>query len=62
MMERVLANQEQSSLRNQNVIWDNEIAIQVGDLHVAENVISRSRRIITIPDQMIQETKVILRD
>ena len=44
MLERALDNNIQISLRESNQISSNEVAIQVGDLFVAENIIDKTRR------------------
>ncbi len=44
MLERALDNNVQISLRESNQISSNEVAIQVGDLFVAENIIDKTRR------------------
>ena len=44
MLERPLDNTIQISLRESNQISSNEVAIQIGDLFVAENIIDKSRR------------------
>ena len=45
--ENVLPTAQQGQLRTGGVIQSDEVAIQVGDLLVAENVVSRARRVIT---------------
>jgi hypothetical protein len=45
--ENVLPTAQQGQLRAGGVIQSDEVAIQVGDLLVAENVVSRARRVIT---------------
>tara|TARA_R110002060_G_scaffold58038_1_gene68145 strand:- start:93 stop:284 length:192 start_codon:yes stop_codon:yes gene_type:complete len=50
----------QRELRSQGTINESEVAIKVGDLYVAQNVITGTRRPISI-DQTVTETKQILR-
>ena len=45
--ESVLPTVQQTELRARGVIQKSEVAIQVGDLLIAENVVSRARRVIT---------------
>lgn len=45
--ESVLPTVQQSQLRSGGVIQADEVAIQVGDLLIAENVVNRARRVIT---------------
>jgi hypothetical protein len=47
-MELILSGKEIDSLRSNNVIGDHEIAIRVGDVIIAENLITRQRRVITV--------------
>lgn len=49
------------SLRAAGIISENEIAFKIGDLYVAENVLTRSRRNISIPDGVLNERKEVLR-
>ena len=49
------------SLRAAGIITENEIAFKIGDLYVAENVLTRNRRNITIPDSVLNERREILR-
>ncbi len=44
--EKILTNGEIRNLRSQGVISESEIALFVGDLLVAENVLSKERRIL----------------
>jgi hypothetical protein len=59
--ENVLPTSQQSELRSRGVIQKSEVAIQVGDLLVAEDVVSRGRRVITegIP---VNESRKLMRD
>ena len=41
-----IANESQKLLRENNIITDQEIALEQGDLFFAENVITRKRRIL----------------
>ena len=46
VMETHLPDNQQQQLRQRGVIAHDEVAIRVGDLVIAENVISRSRRVV----------------
>jgi|TARA_E500000331_G_C17202328_1_gene689808 hypothetical protein len=48
-MELLLSIDEINSLRSNSVISNHEIAIRLGDVIIAENVITKQRRVIT-PD------------
>lgn len=41
-----IANESQKLLRENNIITDQEIALEQGDLFFAENVVTRNRRIL----------------
>ena len=58
MLERPLDNTVQISLRESNQISSNEVAIQIGDLFVAENIIDKSRRQLDAGSINILLTKV----
>ena len=44
MIETALTREQQTILREKNIITPEEVAFQVGDLYVAENIISKERR------------------
>jgi hypothetical protein len=60
MMEIFMPDRLQS-LRAAGIIGENEIAFKIGDLYVAENVLTRNRRNISIPDSVLNERREILR-
>jgi hypothetical protein len=45
--ESLLPTSQQGQLRSNGVIQTEEVAIQVGDILVAENMVTRTRRVIT---------------
>lgn len=45
----ILEDNIQAQLRNSNVITVDEVAMRIGDLHVAENVLTKERRMINLP-------------
>ena len=47
-METHLPDNQQQQLRQRGVIASDEVAIHAGDLVIAENVISRSRRVVDV--------------
>ena len=59
--ENVLPTVQQAELRSRGVIQNTEVAIQVGDLLVAENVVTRGRRVITEGIQ-VNESRKLMRD
>jgi hypothetical protein len=46
MTEEVLPNNMLNDLRNKSIILENEVALRIGDIYFAENVISKTRRIL----------------
>lgn len=60
-MENALPDVEQKRLRSLGTITESEVAIQVGDLIVAENVVSRERRVINQTNR-VQEGRRVLKD
>ena len=61
-MEVALSDNEQRTLRAEGVINEQEVAIQVGDLIVAENVTTRDRRVVRRVVGSVQEGRRILKD
>lgn len=61
-METALTDNEQRNMRSEGVITEQEIAIQVGDIVVAENVVTRERRVVRKVVGNVQEGRRILKD
>ena len=55
-MNETLDNETQSILREEKIITDNEVAISIGDKYIAENILTKTRRVIHVPQRLI-ETK-----
>ena len=55
-MDQALDNDTQARLRDEKIITENEVAIQIGDKFIAENVISRTRRVIHVPNRLLENT------
>ena len=49
-----LDNDTQRLLREEKIITDNEVAIEIGDKYVAENILTKNRREIYIPGRLIE--------
>jgi hypothetical protein len=45
-MENYLSDEKQSQMRNEGVLTRDEVALRVGDILLAENVLTRERRVI----------------
>jgi len=58
-METYLTDDKQEQMRRQGLLTQDEVAIRVGDITLAENVLTRERRVIT--QQVTNEGRRILR-
>jgi hypothetical protein len=47
-MKNALSSQDQQLLREQNIINQHEVAYKVGDLYIAENILSGNKRTIEV--------------
>ena len=61
-MEVALSDNEQRNLRAEGVITEQEVALQIGDIIVAENVTTRDRRVVRKVVGNVQEGRRILKD
>jgi hypothetical protein len=59
-MEKILSEQQIKDLRDRQIISNQEIAMVVGDLLIAEDVVTRQRRVLEKEQQNITETKRLL--
>jgi len=58
-----LPDKDQQYLRKTGVLKENEVAAKEGDLYVATDVLSGTRRIVTIPQALLENLqRRILRD
>ena len=60
-MEEILREDQIANLRKVGVLNSNEIAMTVGDLIVAENVVTRERRVVPGAKKHLNESKVLLK-
>jgi hypothetical protein len=60
-MQTPLTDDQLSLLRKNNLIELNEIAYRVGDLIIAENVITKQTRVATQSNVLIESNKRILK-
>tara|TARA_B100000700_G_scaffold328066_1_gene444619 strand:- start:3148 stop:3342 length:195 start_codon:yes stop_codon:yes gene_type:complete len=56
MKEQTVTGTQLQSLRSENVITENEIAIIEGDLILAKNVLTQDRRIIGKTSEVLKES------
>ena len=61
-MEKNLNNDDILKLRDANLINESEIALMVGDLIVAENVITKQRRVLNTAGLLLESARRVLRD
>jgi len=61
-MERQVTGNDLTKLRTSGLIEANEVAIMVGDVVVAENVITKERRILEVSGLMLESNRRVLRD
>ena len=59
--ETVLDSELLNRLRNTGLVSSNEIVFHMGDLYVAENVVTKQRRIVENVDKVLGEGKQILK-
>lgn len=52
-MEKILTKDEIDILRNHGVLNNQEIALRYGDILIAENVVTRERRVLESAEQKI---------
>lgn len=55
-MSNFLSDEMQQVLREEKIITDTEVAVEVGDKFVAENILSKSRRVIHIPGRLLESS------
>ena len=61
-MEKQVTGNDLTKLRTSGLIDANEVAIVVGDVVVAENVITKERRILEVSGLMLESNRRVLRD
>jgi len=61
-MEQPVSNNDLIKLRTARLITEQEIAVMAGDVIVAENVITKERRILEIGTLILESNRRILRD
>jgi len=60
-IEKILADSEIKNLRDKGILQECEVAIQVGDIVVAENVLTKSRRVLDSSLVISESTRKILK-
>ena len=60
-MERPLNDTDIAKLRDQGLLSNDETALMVGDVVIAENVISKQRRVLDCKGLLLESTRRILK-
>ena len=55
-MQQALSNVTQEKLRKVQLITETEVAFSIGDKHIAENILTKTRREIHIPRSLLENT------
>jgi|ETNvirenome_6_85_1030632.scaffolds.fasta_scaffold16921_3 hypothetical protein len=58
-MNLLLNDGQQRILRSRNIITDQEVVYKVGDLYIAENVLSKTRRQVIVEDMLLEAPRVL---
>lgn len=61
-MEKLVSGPDLAKLRNDGIISKNEIAVIIGDVLVAEHVITKNRRVLEAAGTLLESNRRILRD
>lgn len=56
-----LSHNDQQELRGKGVISENEVVFRVGDLLIAENVLTKSRRTIDSSSLILESSRRVLK-
>ncbi len=55
-MQKALSNESQEKLRREKIILESEIAYSIGDKFIAENMLTRARREIVVPENLLESS------
>lgn len=61
-MEKPVTGNDLTRLRNSGLLTNNEVALIVGDVVIAENVITKERRVLEVAGLMLESNRRVLRD
>jgi hypothetical protein len=62
MSEKPVTSSDMDKLRQSGLITEQEIAVVVGDVLLAENVVTKERRILNPGNILLESTRRLLRD
>ena len=54
-MNQLLQDHVQKRLREEKLITETEVALQFADKFVAENILTKQRRVIHVPSRLLEE-------
>ena len=60
-MEKQISESDLNKLRQKGLLELHEIALIVGDVMLAENVLTKERRILDVGNLLLESTKTILK-
>ncbi len=61
-MEKPVTGNDLTRLRNSGLLTNDEVALIIGDVVVAENVITKERRVLEVAGLMLESNRRVLRD
>ena len=61
MVSETLLHDKLEMLREEKIITENEVALQYGDKFIAENVITKERRFIHVPQRLLESNRRVLK-
>ena len=62
IMEKPLIGNDLVKLRNSGILFENEVALLIGDVVIAENVITKTRRVLEVSSLMLESQRKLLSD
>ena len=60
-MEKQLSAVDLEQLRQKDLLKTNEIALMVGDVIVAENVLTKERRVLDVTNLLLESNRKVLK-
>lgn len=62
MRERSVTPTDMERLRSAGLIYENEVAVVIGDRIIAENILDKTRRVVETGGLILESNKRLLRD
>jgi hypothetical protein len=60
-MEKNLSPHDLKKLRDASLLAENETALRIGDIIVAENVVTKQRRVLDVSSLLLESNKRVLK-